>query len=70
VVLTISGEKTFFKEWLTPEQVAQHRMLHLMGVPCFADGTRMLTPQGKHRFEQIVVGDLVMTATGAAVRVL
>ena len=45
--------------------VNQHGMLHAMGVPCFAAGTRIRTPQGERPVEAIAVGDLVMTPNGA-----
>ena len=55
---------------LTPTEAAAPGMLHSMGIPCFAGGTRILTPEGARRVEDIAVGDLVMTAAGSAQPVL
>ena len=50
---------------LSPAGAAQPGMLHAMGIPCFAAGTRILTPTGERLIESIRSGDLVITPDGA-----
>jgi Ca2+-binding RTX toxin-like protein len=69
-VLTFPGGESVVLSGVSPAQVMQSGMLHAMGVPCFAGGTRILTPQGERKVEQIAVGDLVVTAAGQVVPVL
>ena len=69
-LLTFPGGESVVLGGVSPAQVAQHGMLHSMGVPCFAAGTRIMTPQGERRVEDISAGDLVTTASGDALAVL
>lgn len=69
-LLTFPGGESVVLGGVSPAQVAQHGMLHSMGVPCFAAGTRIMTPQGERCVEEIAVGDLVTTAAGRALPVL
>lgn len=69
-LLRFPGGESVVLGGVSPAQVAQQGMLHSMGVPCFAAGTRILTPRGERLVEDIVVGDLVTTAAGQALPVL
>lgn len=69
-VLSFPGGESVRLSGVSPAQAAQTGMLHAMGVPCFAAGTRILTPDGERRVEDIAVGDLVSTTTGQALAVL
>lgn len=69
-ILTFPGGESVVLSGITPTQVTQPGMLHAMGVPCFASGTRILTPQGERKVEQIAAGDLVITSEGCSVPVL
>ncbi len=69
-LLSFPGGESVVLGGVSPAQVAQHGMLHSMGVPCFAAGTRIMTPQGARLVEDIAVGDLVTTAAGQALPVL
>ena len=64
-----SGEVVVM-QGVSPATLQQPGMLHAMGVPCFVRGTRIATPQGARRVEQIAQGDLVLTKGGAAVPVI
>jgi Ca2+-binding RTX toxin-like protein len=55
---------------VSAKEVEMPGMLHCMGVPCFAQGTRIMTPVGEQEVENILAGDLVLTAAGHAVPVL
>lgn len=69
-VLTFPGGESVVLTGVSPAQVASPGMLHAMGVPCFASGTRILTPAGERVVEDIAVGDLVVTPDGRQVPVL
>ncbi len=69
-LLTFPGGESVVLGGVSPAQVAQHGMLHSMGVPCFSKGTRILTPFGERFVEDIAVGDLVTTAAGKALPVM
>ena len=69
-LLSFPGGESVVLGGVSPAQVAQHGMLHSMGVPCFAAGTRIMTPQGERCVEDIAICDLVTTAPGHALPVL
>lgn len=65
-VLTFPGGETVVLDGVKPAQVATPGILHAMGVPCFAAGSRIITPEGPRPVEDLRVGDLVLTAVGVA----
>ena len=69
-VLTFPGGETVVLVGVTPATAATPGMLARMGVPCFASGTRILTPRGERRVEDIRPGDLVTLATGGTAPVI
>ena len=69
-VLTFPGGEQVTLLGLAPATAAQPGMLHAMGIPCFASGTRILTPDGARPVEEIVAGDLLVTGAGQALPVL
>lgn len=58
-----SGEQLLL-QGVSPASVLQPGQLNAMGVPCFARGSRILTPQGPRRVEKLRPGDLVTTTAG------
>ena len=69
-LLTFPGGESVVLGGVSPAQAAKYGMLHSMGVPCFAAGTRIMTPQGERRVEDMLVGDLVTTPSGTALPIL
>lgn len=65
-VLTFPGGETVVLDGVKPTQVATPGMLYAMGVPCFAAGSRIATPEGPRPVEDLRIGDLVLTAVGVA----
>ena len=63
-ILVFPGGERVTVMGLPIARAAQPGMLHAMGIPCFAAGTRILTPQGARAVEDIAEGDLVVTAQG------
>lgn len=63
-VLTFPGGERLVLEGIAPATVNSAPMLHAMGVPCFAEGTRIDTPEGPRPVEEIRPGDLVLTRAG------
>ena len=60
-LLTFPGGVQLLLQGVTPQQVTGKLGLYLIGVPCFAGGSTILTPQGERPIEAIRTGDLVMT---------
>lgn len=69
-LLSFPNGETLLLSGVTPDTARQPGMLHAMGVPCFAAGTRIRTPQGERAVESLRVGDCVVTATGAVMPIL
>lgn len=69
-VLTFPGGEQITIIGLSPAAAAAPGMLYSMGIPCFAAGTRILTPEGERPVEQIRAGDRVVTADGSCQPVL
>lgn len=63
--LMFPGGESVVLQGLSPATLQQPGLLHAMGVPCFVEGTRIATPAGARRVEDIAPGDLVVTAGGA-----
>ncbi len=69
-VLQFPGGEQVTIVGLSPAAAAAPGALYSMGIPCFAAGTRILTPLGERAVEEIAVGDMVLTVEGQAVPVL
>lgn len=65
-VLGFPGGESIVLVGVSPAQVYQPGMLHQMGVACFAQGTRIATPEGLRAVESLAPGDMVRTAQGVA----
>jgi Ca2+-binding RTX toxin-like protein len=65
-VLTFPQGESVVLQGLGPASVLSDGMLSAMGVPCFAQGTRIATPDGPRPVERIRAGDRVCTAQGVA----
>ena len=65
-VLSFPGGESVTVIGLSPTMAATPGTLHAMGIPCFAEGTRILTPRGERPVEEIAQGDMVVTARGPA----
>ncbi|MFZ3582108.1 Hint domain-containing protein [Loktanella sp. DJP18] len=46
---------------VTPAQMATVQQRYRAGIPCFTQGTMILTPQGERRIDDLAVGDRVVT---------
>lgn len=68
--LTFPQGESLLLQGISPASVSAPGMLAAMGVPCFAAGTRLMTPRGPRPVERILPGDLVSLATGGAAPVL
>ncbi len=68
-LLTFNDGTTVTLEGVTPATL-DGDTLYSMGVPCFASGTRILTPRGEVLVEDLQPGDTVTDAFGAQVQVL
>lgn len=66
-VLTFPQGESVVLHGVSPASVTSQGMLAAMGVPCFAQGTRIDTPQGPRDVESLAVGDAVCTKLGQAV---
>lgn len=60
-VLTFPEGETIVLEGVSPEQASGKQNMARMGVPCYAPGTSIDTPDGPRPVEQLCVGDLVTT---------
>ena len=69
-VLTFPGGETVVLQGVSAATAATPGMLAKMGVPCFASGTQILTPQGPRPVQDLAPGDLVTLAGGGAAPVL
>lgn len=69
-LLSFPSGETLVLEGVAPGSLAAPGMLHAMGVPCFAAGTRIATPLGPRPVESLRRGDLVSLADGGEARIL
>jgi len=69
-VITFPGGERIVLIGVAPSQVTGKTALYQMGVPCFAAGTRIATPEGEVPVEALRAGDLVLTLDGGAQPVL
>ena len=69
-VLNFPNGETVVLEGVSPSAVTSKQSMARMGIPCFAAGTMMCTPDGWRMVETLKPGALVMTREGAAVPVL
>ena len=69
-LLTFPGGETVVLVGVSPATAATPGMLNQMGVPCFASGTRIMTPFGARLVEDIAPGDLVTLADGGSAPVI
>ncbi len=63
-VLTFPGGESVVLQGVSPQEASQPGMLHAMGIPCFAAGTRIAVPGGWAAVESLRPGDLVQTEAG------
>lgn len=63
-VLSFPGGETLVLQGVTPDQVDSKQEMANIGIPCFSAGTRVLTPAGWRRVEDLRAGDSVTTDTG------
>ncbi len=65
-VLTFPQGESVVLQGISPEEAMADGMLSAMGVPCFAQGSRIDTPTGPRAVETIMPGDFVRTPDGMA----
>lgn len=58
-VLTFSNGEAVTLIGVAPAQVDGRDEMHSIGIPCFADGTRILTPAGEVLVEELRAGDRI-----------
>lgn len=63
-ILTFPQGESLLLQGVDPTVVAAPGMLAAMGVPCFAAGTRIMTPKGPRAVEKLMAGDMVTLADG------
>ncbi len=64
-LLTFPGGETLVLQGVSPASLAAPGMMAAMGVPCFAQGSLIDTPDGAVPVESLSPGDLVLTGAGA-----
>lgn len=69
-LLTFPSGETLILQGVSPALISSSSVLHAMGVPCFAAGTMIETPEGPCPVEALRAGDRVLTAGGRAQPVL
>ncbi|WP_434286856.1 Hint domain-containing protein [Celeribacter sp. SCSIO 80788] len=60
-VLSFPNGETLTLLGVAPSQVDSGAERYAMGIPCFCSGTRIMTPSGERRIEELRAGDLVVT---------
>ena len=69
-VLTFPGGESLILGGVSPRDVSGKQEMAAMGIPCFASGTLIDTPDGPCAVEALTAGALVVTREGVAVPVL
>jgi Ca2+-binding RTX toxin-like protein len=65
-ILTFPGGESVTLMGVTPDQVDSMQEMAAIGIPCFAAGTLIETPEGPRPVEALAAGDVVMTEAGSA----
>ncbi len=63
-MLIFPGGESVTLQGVAPDQVDSKQEMANIGIPCFLAGTRILTPSGWRRVEDLRAGDAVKTDTG------
>ncbi|NGQ93305.1 hypothetical protein G5V65_20670 [Rhodobacter sp. HX-7-19] len=63
-VLTFPGGERVILEGVTVQQATGKAGLYAMGIPCYVEGTPILTAEGWYPVEQLVLGQRVITEEG------
>ncbi|MEJ1998774.1 MAG: Hint domain-containing protein [Maritimibacter sp.] len=65
-VLNFPNGETITLLGIAPEQLSTSADLNAMGIPCYASGTRIMTPSGERLVEDLRQGDMISTLNGGA----
>ena len=68
--LTFPMGESVVLQGIKADAFAKSNLMSAIGVPCFVQDTRIATPTGSQRVQDIAAGDLVLNAAGRAVPVI